>query len=142
MERKAGDSPIRVVLAKPTHDCHDRGVRHLARALRDSGFEVIFINFLLAEEVVSVVIQEDADVVGISSSSGGHLAVFEDLMGGLSAVPRDDDVLVIAGGVIPPNDARKLQAMGVSAVFGPGSSSQEVARHIEAWAGQRAGVPS
>lgn len=127
-----GSAPIRIVLAKPTHDCHDRGVRHLARALRDAGFEVIFINFLLAEEVVSVVIQEDAEVVGISSSSGGHLAVFEDLMAGLHAVGHDE-VLVIAGGVIPPNDARKLKEMGVSAVFGPGSSSHQVAEHIRDW---------
>ena len=113
----------------------------MARSLRDSGFEVIFINFLLAEEVVSVVIQEDADVVGISSSSGGHLAVFEDLMAGLRAVEHDD-VLVIAGGVIPPNDARKLQSMGVSGVFGPGSSSHQVAEHIENWARQRVRAPS
>lgn len=132
-------SPIRIVLAKPTHDCHDRGVRHLARSLRDAGFEVIFINFLLAEEVVSVVIQEDADVVGISSSSGGHLAVFEDLMAGLHAVEHDD-VLVIAGGVIPPNDARKLKEIGVSEVFGPGSSSHQVAEHIDRWRRERATV--
>ncbi len=136
MASSAGSTPIRIILAKPTHDCHDRGVRHLARALRDAGFEVIFINFLLAEEVVSVVIQEDADVVGISSSSGGHLAVFEDLMAGLSAVEHDD-VLVIAGGVIPPNDARKLQAMGVSAAFGPGSSPHQVADHIREWSEAR-----
>lgn len=136
MTTSQGSAPIRIVLAKPTHDCHDRGVRHLARSLRDAGFEVIFINFLLAEEVVSVVIQEDADVVGVSSSSGGHLAVFEDLMAGLRAVEHDE-VLVIAGGVIPPNDARKLKETGVSEVFGPGSSSHQVAEHIRDWARAR-----
>lgn len=123
---------LRILLAKPTQDCHDRGVRHLARALRDTGFEVIFINFLLAEEVVSVAAQEDVDVIGISSSSGGHLAVFEDLLEGLHRAELDD-VLIVAGGVIPPSDARKLKELGVSAVFGPGSSSFQVAQHIRAW---------
>lgn len=130
---------LKVLLAKPTQDCHDRGVRHLARMLRDSGFEVIFINFLLADEVVSVAVEEDVDVVGISSSSGGHLAVFEDLFDGLRR-SGGDDVLVLAGGVIPSNDARALEQAGVSAVFGPGSSAQQVAEHIKSWSRDRASV--
>jgi methylmalonyl-CoA mutase C-terminal domain/subunit len=144
MSREENSMPaehVRVVLAKPTHDCHDRGVRHLARALRDDGFEVIFINFLLPQEVINVALHEDADVVGISSSSGGHLAVFEDLMDGLAGVGLDD-VLVLAGGVIPPNDARAIMARGVSAVFGPGSSAQQVAGHIRARLGDRSSVPA
>lgn len=128
---------LRIVLAKPTHDCHDRGVRQLARALRDEGFEVIFVNFLLAEEVVRIALHEDADVIGISSSSGGHLAVFEDLMQGLREDGLDD-VLVIAGGIIAANDARLLIADGVSAIFGPGSSPRQVAEHIRTWAQERA----
>jgi methylmalonyl-CoA mutase C-terminal domain/subunit len=132
---------VRVVLAKPTHDCHDRGVRHLARALRDDGFEVIFINFLLPQEVVNVAVHEDADVVGISSSCGGHLAVFEDLMQGLGSAGLDD-VLVLAGGVIPPSDARAIVASGVSGVFGPGSSVKQVAEHIRARLSDRSGVPA
>ena len=124
---------IRVLLAKPTHDCHDRGVRNLARMLRDAGFEVIFINFLLANEVVSVAVQEDTHVIGISTSSGGHMAVFEDLLAGLEEAGLDD-VLVLAGGIIPSNDARTLAEAGVSAVFGPGSSPQEVADYIRTWA--------
>lgn len=127
---------LRVLLAKPTADCHDRGVRHLARMLRDGGYEVIFINFLLADEVVNVAVDEDVDVVGVSSSSGGHLAVFEDLLDGLRRAGRDD-ALVLAGGVIPGNDARALQAWGVSAVFGPGSSAEQVSKHIESWARER-----
>lgn len=130
-------SRVRVLLAKPTHDCHDRGVRQLARALRDAGFEVIFINFLMAAEVVNTAVHEDVEVIGISSSSGGHLAVFEDLLGGLRASGLDD-VLVLGGGVIPSNDARTVMAQGVSAVFGPGSSPAQVIEHITAWAGRAA----
>lgn len=133
-------APVRVLLAKPTQDCHDRGVRHLARRLRDSGFEVILINFLLASEVVSVAMQEDVEVVGISSSSGGHMAVFEDLLEGLKSTGLHD-LLLIAGGVIPPNDARALKDQGVSGVFGPGSSAQQVADHITAWSLARQPVP-
>jgi methylmalonyl-CoA mutase C-terminal domain/subunit len=107
---------IRVLLTKPTHDCHDRGVRYLARKFRDEGFEVVFTNFLLPAEIVETAIQEDVDVIGVSSGSGGHVPVLEEVMAaGL------DDVLVIAGGNIPPFDAEKLRALGVREVFGPGS---------------------
>jgi len=94
------------------------------------GFEVIFVNFLLADEVVRIALQEDAQVVGISSSSGGHLVVLEDLMAGLHR-EQMDDVLVIAGGIIPGPDARQLEKLGVAGVFGPGSSPKDVARFIE-----------
>jgi methylmalonyl-CoA mutase, C-terminal domain len=115
---------IRVLLTKPQQDCHDRGVRYLARELRDAGFEVVFTNFLLVDEVVETAIQEDVDVVGISSSSGGHMPVFEDLMARLRS-ENAEDVIVIAGGVIPAQDAVRLRALGVGAVFGPGQSAQE-----------------
>jgi methylmalonyl-CoA mutase C-terminal domain/subunit len=124
MERR-----IRVLLTKPTQDCHDRGVRHLARRLRDAGFEVIFTNFLLAQEVVDTAVQEDVDVIGLSSSSGGHMAVFEDLLAGLRRAEAGD-MLVIAGGVIPDADARELERWGVKKVFGPGSSSDSIAAYI------------
>lgn len=117
--------PLRVLLTKPTHDCHDRGVRHLARKLRDAGFEVVFINFLLVKEVVAAAIQEDVDVIGISSSSGGHMEAFEDLFKGLKDAGVDD-VTVIAGGVIPQEDADTLKSWGVGGVFGPGSSPDDV----------------
>lgn len=113
---------IRVLLGKPTHDCHDRGVRYLATRFRDAGFEVVFVSFLLAEELVQLALQESVDVIGISCSAGGHMPAFEDLLAGLAA--RDlDDILVIGGGVIPRDDARALEAAGVAAVFGPGSSA-------------------
>jgi methylmalonyl-CoA mutase C-terminal domain/subunit len=111
---------IRILLTKPTHDCHDRGVRHLAKRFRDESFEVVFTNFLLPAEIVATAAQEDVDVIGISSSSGGHLAVFEEVM---RELPEQglDDVVVIAGGNIPPADADQLKAWGVREVFGPGS---------------------
>ena len=114
-------TPIRVLLAKPTHDCHDRGVRFLARKLSEAGFEVIFMNFLVPREVVETAIEEDVQAIGISSSSGGHMPVFETL---LAELDRQDmkDVVVIGGGVIPKTDATKLQALGVRGVFGPGST--------------------
>jgi methylmalonyl-CoA mutase C-terminal domain/subunit len=115
---------IRVLLAKPTVDCHDRGVRYLARKCRDAGFEVIFINFLLPAEIISTAIQEDVQVVGISSSSGGHMPVFEELT---EAVRKHglDDVLLLAGGVIPKDDEVTLKQWGVKAVFGPGTTAED-----------------
>jgi methylmalonyl-CoA mutase C-terminal domain/subunit len=118
-------------LTKPTQDGHDRGVRFLARCMRDAGFEVVFTNFLLAEEVVRAAIQEDVDVIGVSSSSGGHMAVFEDLMAGLASAGASD-ILVIGGGVIPDDDVKPLTALGVSAVFGPGSSAEAVIDFVRA----------
>ncbi len=120
---------IRVLLTKPTHDCHDRGVRYLARRLRDAGFEVIFTNFLLAEEVVNTAVQEDVAIIGVSISSGGHMAVFEDLMEGLRDA-QVSNVLVIGGGVIPNVDARELEQWGVRKVFGPGSSAESLMTFI------------
>jgi len=114
---------IRILLTKPTLDCHDRGIRYLARRFRDAGFEVIFTNFLVASEIVAVAAQEGVDVIGVSSSSGGHMPVFEELVQGLAARGMSD-TLVIGGGIIPPADAAALRAMGVSAVFGPGDSAE------------------
>ena len=111
---------MRILLTKPTHDCHDRGVRYLAKRLRDEGFEVVFTNFLLPAEIVATAAQEDVAVIGISSSSGGHLAVFEEVVRGLGEQGLDE-VAVIAGGNIPPADADQLRAWGVREVFGPGS---------------------
>ncbi len=121
---------IRVLLAKPTHDCHDRGVRLVAKKMRDAGLEVIFINFLLPEEVVQAAVDEDVHVVGISTSAGGHLPIFEDLLSGLAAQGREDAV-VIAGGVIPPRDAKKLEDWGVEAIFGPGTNADQAIEMIK-----------
>jgi methylmalonyl-CoA mutase C-terminal domain/subunit len=127
---------IKVLLTKPTQDCHDRGVRFLARKFRDAGFEVVFTNFLLPDEIVTTALQEDVDVIGVSSSSGGHMPVFEDLMAGLSAASADD-ILVIGGGVIPDADARAAAQLGVAAVFGPGSSSDSAIEFVRGHVRQR-----
>ena len=121
---------IRVLLTKPTHDCHDRGVRYLARRFRDESFEVVFTNFLLPAEIVATATQEDVDVIGISSSSGGHMPVFDEVMRGLQAQGLDD-VVVIAGGNIPPGDADRLRAMGVREVYGPGSQPDDAVELIK-----------
>lgn len=116
--------PVRVLLAKPTHDCHDRGVRYVAKKMRDAGFEVIFTNFLLPSEIVNTAVEEDVQVVGVSSSSGGHLPVFEDLIAGLCENGLGD-VVLIGGGVIPRDDVETLKAAGVAAIFGPGTTAED-----------------
>jgi methylmalonyl-CoA mutase C-terminal domain/subunit len=129
---------IRVLLTKPTHDCHDRGVRYLARRFRDESFEVVFTNFLLPAEIVATAEQEDVDVIGISSSSGGHMPVFDEVMGEL-AQRGMGDVVVIGGGNIPPADAERLRAIGVREVFGPGSepdAAVELIKGLQAGAGR------
>ena len=121
---------VRVLLTKPTHDCHDRGVRYLARRFRDESFEVVFTNFLVPAEIVATAAQEDVDVIGVSSSSGGHMAVFEELM---RELPRHglEDVVVIAGGNIPPGDAERLREWGVREVYGPGSQPDDAVELIK-----------
>ncbi|GMQ97754.1 MAG: cobalamin B12-binding domain-containing protein [Acidimicrobiia bacterium] len=122
--------PIRVLLAKPTHDCHDRGVRLVAKKMREAGFEVIFTNFLLPSEVVRAAVDEDVDVVGISVSSGGQLPIFEDLLSGLEAEGLES-ALVIGGGVIPPDDEATLLEWGVKAIFGPGTNADQAIEMIK-----------
>lgn len=121
---------IKVLLTKPTQDSHDRGARYLARKFRDAGFEVVFTNFLVADDIVVTAVQEDVQVIGVSSSSGGHMPVFEELMAGLAAASIDD-VLVIGGGIIPATDARTLAGIGVAAVFGPGSTAESAVDFIK-----------
>lgn len=136
---------IRILLTKPTQDCHDRGVRYLARQFRDAGFEVIFTNFLIAADIVATAVQEDVDAIGVSSSSGGHMPVFEELLAGLRESGADE-VLVIGGGIIPPADLPTLREWGVAAVFGPGSSAKAavefVRGHVRPRTPVRLGAPS
>ncbi len=121
----------RILLTKPTLDAHDRGVRHLARRFRDAGFEVVFTNFLVASEIASVAAQEGVDAIGVSSSCGGHMAVFEELMAALKKRGMED-VLVIGGGIIPPADADALRKMGVAEVFGPGATAEAAIELVSA----------
>ena len=114
--------PIRVLMAKVGLDGHDRGAKVLTRALRDAGMEVIYTGLHQTPEmVVEAAIQEDVDVLGLSSLSGAHATLFPRVIEGLRAVGLGD-ILVVAGGVIPADDAAALKQAGVAAVFGPGTS--------------------
>jgi len=113
--------PYRVVVAKPGLDGHDRGAKVIARALRDDGFEVVYTGLhQTPEQVVSAVVQEDADAVGLSLLSGAHLTLVPRIIEGLAAQGRDD-VVVLVGGIIPEDDIPRLKAVGVAEVFTPGA---------------------
>jgi methylmalonyl-CoA mutase C-terminal domain/subunit len=127
---------IRVLLGKTTMECHDRGVRYLATKLRDAGMEVVFVNFLEPREIIDTAIDEDVNVIGISSSVEGHMPVARELTRRLKEL-KIDDVLVIFGGVIPERDIAPMKEMGVKEVFGPGSSADEVIEFIRANARER-----
>jgi len=122
---------IRVLLAKPGLDGHDRGAKVIARALRDAGLEVIYTGIRQTPEmIVQAAVQEDVDVIGLSILSGAHLELFPSIIDGLRKNGRED-VLVIAGGIIPEDDVPALQQMGVRAVFGPGTSTEDIIRFIQ-----------
>jgi methylmalonyl-CoA mutase C-terminal domain/subunit len=117
---------IRVVIAKPGLDGHDRGAKIIARALRDAGMEVIYTGLhQTAEQIVETAIQEDADAVGISVLSGAHMTLVPRILAGLHENGADD-VLVIVGGTIPADDARALKEQGVAEVFTPGAPTSEI----------------
>ena len=122
---------IRVLIAKPGLDGHDRGAKVVARALRDAGMEVIYTGIRQTPEmVVATAVQEDVDVVGLSILSGAHLELFPAIIEGLRKKGMGD-VMVIAGGVIPTEDMAALKQMGVKAVFGPGTSTEQIAEFIK-----------
>jgi methylmalonyl-CoA mutase, C-terminal domain len=123
---------IRVVVAKPGLDGHDRGAKVIARALRDAGMEVIYTGLRQTpEQIVAAALQEDADVVGLSILSGAHNHIAPRLMELLKAKGLDD-VLVVIGGIIPDVDIPKLKALGVKGVFLPGTPMQEIIEFIRA----------
>jgi methylmalonyl-CoA mutase, C-terminal domain len=121
---------IRVVVAKPGLDGHDRGAKIIARALRDAGMEVIYTGLhQTPEQIVETVIQEDADAVGLSILSGAHMTLVPRIV----ALLREqgvDDVLITAGGTIPADDIPELKRLGVSEVFGPGAPTQDIVGFI------------
>src|SRR6476469_4522747 len=121
----ATDRKIRVLVAKPGLDGHDRGAKVIARALRDAGMEVIYTGlFQTPEMIAEAALQEDVDVVGLSILSGAHMALFPKIMEALRARSLDD-VLVVAGGTIPHDDLDEIKRLGIAAVFGPGTSLRE-----------------
>ena len=131
------ERPIKVLIAKPGLDGHDRGAKVLARGLRDEGFEVVYTGLRQTPDmIVSAALQEDVDVVGLSILSGAHMT----LLPRITRLLREqgmDDVLVTAGGIIPDADVPELKAAGISAVFGPGTSIGEVADFLRANVGPR-----
>jgi len=123
---------IRVVIAKPGLDGHDRGAKIIARALRDAGMEVIYTGLhQTPEQIVETAIQEDADAVGISILSGAHMTLVPRIVEGLRA-READDVLVVVGGTIPDDDVDELKATGVAEVFGPGAPTAEIVDFLRA----------
>ncbi len=131
---------IRVVIAKPGLDGHDRGAKVIARALRDAGMEVIYTGLRQTpEQIVSAAVQEDADVIGLSILSGAHNHICPDITRRLKEKGMDD-VLVVVGGIIPDVDVPRLNAAGVKGVFRPGTPMQEIIDFIAANARTRAAV--
>jgi methylmalonyl-CoA mutase, C-terminal domain len=119
-------TPIRVLIAKPGLDGHDRGAKVVARALRDAGMEVIYAGLRQTpEEIVRAALEEDVDLIGLSILSGAHMALIPRVLA-LLKENRAGSVPVFAGGIIPDEDARRLRAAGVRAIFGPGASLEEI----------------
>jgi methylmalonyl-CoA mutase, C-terminal domain len=117
--------PVRVLIAKPGLDGHDRGAKIIARALRDAGFEVIYTGIRQTPEMIAeAALQEDVDAIGLSILSGAHMTLFPRVMDELKKRGLDD-VLVWAGGIIPETDIPRLKEIGIQAVFGPGSPTSE-----------------
>jgi methylmalonyl-CoA mutase cobalamin-binding domain/chain len=122
-------APIRVVLAKLGLDGHDRGIKVVARMLRDAGMEVIYLGLRqTTDSIVAAVEQEDADAIGLSMHNAGHLTLGPAMLAALDAA--DLDIPLIIGGIVPDPDLPILEAAGVAAVLGPGASSEEVVRTV------------
>jgi methylmalonyl-CoA mutase C-terminal domain/subunit len=130
--------PIRMLIAKPGLDGHDRGAKVMARAFRDAGFEVIYTGlFQTPEMIANAALQEDVAVVGLSILSGAHMTLFPRIMNELHARGLDD-VLVVAGGTIPEEDRSEIIEMGISAIFGPGTSMSTAVEYVRSHAPVRA----
>jgi methylmalonyl-CoA mutase C-terminal domain/subunit len=126
MERK-----IRVLIAKPGLDGHDRGAKIVARALRDAGMEVIYSGLhQTAEQIVKTAMQEDVEVIGLSLLSGAHMTLFVDVADMLKE-KKMDDILIVGGGIIPKEDVPKLKKAGIEGVFGPGTHVEEIVHFIK-----------
>jgi len=126
MEKK-----IRVLVAKPGLDGHDRGAKIVARALRDAGMEVIYTGLhQTAEQIVNTAIQEDVDVIGLSLLSGAHMTLFLDVATMLRQ-KQIDDVLIVGGGIIPEEDVPRLKKAGIAEVFGPGTPVETIVTFVQ-----------
>lgn len=122
---------IRVLVAKPGLDSHDRGAKIVARALRDAGMEVIYTGLRQTpEQIVETVLQEDVDILGLSILSGAHMTLFPRIMK-LIKQKGLDDVIVFAGGIIPEEDVSSLKQLGIKEIFGPGTPTETIANFVK-----------
>jgi len=124
---------IRIIMAKPGLDGHDRGIKILARAYRDAGMEVIYLGLRQTPQmIVNAAIQEDVDVIALSILSGAHMTIFPKV---LSLLQKEgaDNILITGGGIIPDSDMKKLKDIGIGQLFGPGSSVKESLNYIVEW---------
>jgi len=127
-----GSNAIRVMVAKPGLDGHDRGAKIIAYALRDAGMEVVYTGLRhSAEEIVNAAVQEDVDAVGLSILSGAHLPLTERVIAGLAAAGRENEIAVFVGGTIPERDVAALKKMGVAGVFPTGTPLNEIVPAIK-----------
>jgi methylmalonyl-CoA mutase C-terminal domain/subunit len=130
--------PIRVIIAKPGLDGHDRGAKVVARALRDAGMEVIYLGLRQTPEtIVDAAIEEDADVIGLSLLSGAHMTLVPRVLKILKQ-RKAADIMVVAGGIIPDMDAKRLKTLGISAIFGPGATLESIIDTVRKSAGRHA----
>lgn len=124
-------APIRVVVAKPGLDGHDRGAKVVARALRDAGIEVVYTGLhQTPAQIVDAAIQEDADIIGLSVLSGAHLTLFAEVVDLLKA-KNATDIVVFGGGIIPEDDLPLLEEMGVAKIFTPGTPTQDIVKWVQ-----------
>jgi methylmalonyl-CoA mutase C-terminal domain/subunit len=134
------EEKIRVLVAKPGLDGHDRGAKVVARALRDAGFEVVYTGIRQTPQMIAeAALQEDVDVVGLSILSGAHLTLCPKVVQ-LLREQGQEDVVVLVGGIIPDEDVDKLKEAGVGAVFGPGTSTQDIIDFIKQVVAERRGA--
>ncbi len=125
------DKKIRILIGKPGLDGHDRGVKVVAAALRDSGIEVIYTGLhQTCESIVEAAIQEDVDIIGLSILSGAHMTIFPKIIN-LLKQREAEDIIVIGGGIIPEEDIKKLNEMGVKKLFTPGTSTKEIIKYVK-----------
>jgi methylmalonyl-CoA mutase C-terminal domain/subunit len=131
---KSPARPIRVLVAKPGLDGHDRGAKVVAAALRDAGMEVIYTGLHQTPEMIAAAaVQEDVDVVGLSILSGAHMTLFPRVRQLLDAQGRQD-ILLTGGGILPAEDVEALQRLGTGRLFGPGTPTSDLVEYIQAWA--------
>ena len=136
--RAMTERPIKVIIAKPGLDGHDRGAKVVAAALRDAGMEVVYTGLhQTPEQIVEAALQEDVDVVALSILSGAHMTLFPRILE-LMREQGLEDVLLTGGGIISREDMSTLKEMGVGRLFGPGTPTREIVEYIRSWAGEHA----